>query len=271
MLIESTLPPADVLLRASLGFVGACIVSAAAVRMKALTPAGAVASTLVGTLAVAAGWSFAALLFAFFTSATAVSRYGARLKDKRLAGIVEKGRSRDAFQVFANGSVFAAACLWIILSPNPVAAFAAVGALSGACADTWATEIGSLSKKSPRSILSGKPVPTGTSGGITLLGALAALAGATVIALVAWVGGMPGQIFGACLVAGLFGAAVDSILGASVQSRRWCETCQEFTEREIHSCGTPTTPASGVAWMDNDAVNFFCTLVAAGIAALWVL
>lgn len=270
-MIQSALPSTELLIRTAVGFVAAGVVAAAAVRTKALTTNGALASTLVGTLAVSAGWGLAAVLFAFFSSATAMSRYRARLKDKRLSAIVEKGSSRDAFQVFANGSVFSAACLWMILAPNSVALFAAVGAIAGACADTWATEIGSLSRRAPRSILDGKPVPAGTSGGVTLRGASAAAAGAGLIAFIAWLSGMPSRIFGACLVAGLIGAAVDSILGASIQSRRWCATCEEFTERKIHSCGAPTTPASGVAWMDNDAVNFFCTLVAAGIAALWVL
>ena len=239
--------------------------------MKALTPAGAVAATLVGTLAVGAGLPYAAVLFGFFASATALSRFRSRLKDTRVLSIVEKGSDRDAFQVLANGGVFAASALWMILSPNSVASFMAVGAIAGACADTWSTEIGSLSKRDPRSILTGKAVPVGTSGGITVLGTSAAVAGAGLVALLAWALGLQSPVFIAGLVAGFAGAMVDSVLGASIQASRWCDTCKKFTERKIHSCGTATTLAGGVSWMDNDVVNFLCTLVAAGIAALWVL
>lgn len=270
-MIESVLLTKDVLPRTLLGFAGATVVSILAVRFKALSTSGAVAATLVGTVAVGAGWDFAAVLLAFFVSATIVSRYRSGLKDERLASIVAKGNSRDAFQVFANGIVFTGCALWMILSPHELPIFAAVGALAGACADTWATEIGSLSRKTPRSILSGRPVATGTSGGITLLGAVAAAAGAASVALTAIAVGMPSQLFTACLVGGVTGAAVDSVLGASLQSRRWCPSCKQYTEREIHTCGTATTAASGLAWLDNDAVNFACTIAAALTSALWVL
>jgi uncharacterized protein (TIGR00297 family) len=270
-LIENALPSTDPLIRTVIGFTGAAAVSAAAVRMRALSASGAVAATLVGTLAVGAGWQFAAVLFGFFLSATLVSRYRAGVKDERLAPIIAKGAARDAFQVLANGSVFGAFALWIILAPTDLPMFAAVGALAGACADTWATEIGSLSRKIPRSILTGRQVPAGTSGGVTLLGAMAAVAGAASVALIAVGAGLPTRLFPACVVGGIGGAAADSLLGASLQSRRWCDTCKEHTERDVHTCGSRTKPAGGLDWLDNDKVNLACTLVAALIAALWVL
>src|SRR5438093_5230732 len=46
------------------------------------------------------------------------------------------------------------------------------GALAAAAADTWATEIGAFSPFAPRLITSGRQVPRGTSGGITVLGSL---------------------------------------------------------------------------------------------------
>lgn len=270
-MIENTLLSADVLPRTLIGFFSAGLVSILAVRVKALAASGALAATLVGTVAVGAGWDFAAVLLGFFVSATVVSRYRSNEKDDRLASIVAKGNARDAYQVFANGFVFAACAFWMILAPGELPIFAAVGALAGACADTWATEIGSLSRKTPRSILTGGPVPAGTSGGITLLGAMAAAAGAVSVALIALAVGMPSALFVAVLVGGVAGAAADSVLGAALQSRRWCPSCKEHTERKTHTCGTATTPVSGLRWMDNDAVNFACTLIAALTSALWVL
>ena len=61
-------------------------------------------------------------------------------------------------------------------------AAAALGALAASAADTWATEIGSLATRPPRSILTLRPVPAGTSGGVNLLGMLAMVAGATFVA-----------------------------------------------------------------------------------------
>ena len=52
-------------------------------------------------------------------------------------------------------------------------------------ADTWATELGVLSRTPPRLITSGKVVERGTSGGVSLAGTLAALGGAAVIGLAA--------------------------------------------------------------------------------------
>lgn len=270
-MIENLLSSTDPLFRALAGFAGACIISAIAVRFRSLSLSGAAAATFVGTVASGAGWNFAAVLLVFFISATAVSRFRAQTKNQRLSRVIAKGNTRDPLQVLANGSVFVAAALWMIARPGEIAMFAAVAALAGACADTWATEIGSLSRSNPRSILSGKPVPAGTSGGVTILGVAAAAVGAATVGLAGMGAGMPPAIVVSCVVAGLAGASVDSLVGASLQSRRWCAACSEYTEREVHSCGAPTSPAAGLSWLDNDKVNFICTLFAALVGALWVL
>ncbi|MBA2687655.1 MAG: DUF92 domain-containing protein [Gemmatimonadaceae bacterium] len=235
-----------------------------------LSRSGALAALLVGVVALAAGWGFVLVLLGFFLTSTALSRFRRDDKERLLSGIVAKGSARDAIQVFANGGIFALACLWYIATRNPAAIFMAAGALSAAAADTWATEVGSLSNSQPRSILNGRPVPAGTSGGITLLGTAAALAGSTFMGILATVSGWP-EAFVACVIAGLSGAVADSLLGASVQSGRFCDACSRHTEREVDLCGTRTSHISGVAWINNDIVNLFCTLAGAGIAGLWVL
>lgn len=268
--MENALASTD-MLRVLAGFAGGALISFLAVRIRALSMSGAFAATIIGTLATAAGWGFAIVLVGFFASAVTVSKFRSSLKDARLAPIIAKGGARDAFQVLANGAVFAIASAWATASENPVASFAAIGALAGASADTWATEIGSLSRTLPRLILTARPVPAGTSGAVTILGLAAAAAGAAVIGLLSWGVGFPDEAVEACVIAGLAGAGADSLAGATVQSRRWCGSCNASTERKVHSCGALTTPAGGIAWMDNDAVNFICTLVSAVIAALWVL
>lgn len=268
-MIENLLPANSLLLRLALGFMGAALASLLAVRFKALSRSGGVAATIVGTVAMAAGWTFATVLLGFFLSATALSRFRRSAKERILSSIVEKGSSRDAAQVLANGGVFTAAAAWYIASPSPAAMFAAFGAVAGAAADTWATEIGSLSRSQPRSILTGRAVPAGTSGGVTLLGAGAAVTGAAFIGFLTAAAGYGAVL--ACVVSGVAGSITDSLLGASLQARRWCEACKSFTERKVHSCGKPTSLVSGLRWINNDTVNFVCTLVAAAAAALWVL
>jgi uncharacterized membrane protein len=44
-----------------------------------------------------------------------------------------------------------------------------------------------------------------------------------------------------------------------LQSQRWCDNCHLRTEQRIHLCGSPTRRAGGIAWLDNDGVNFLCS------------
>ena len=113
----------------------------------------------------------------------------------------------------------------------------------------------------PRSIVGGRPVPAGASGGITLAGTVAALAGAAFVAGLAWLLGWPHPV--AILVGGVVGSTADSLLGATLQARRWCERCGARTEREVHRCGAPTRADGGLAWLDNDAVNLVSALLGA--------
>jgi uncharacterized membrane protein len=141
------------------------------------------------------------------------------------------------------------------------------GALAASAADTWATEIGTLTKVNPRSIISGKTVPPGTSGGISLAGTAAAVVGALFIAAAAWLAQWPVP-FAAVAIGGVAGALLDSLLGATAQARRWCDLCARSTERLVHNCGTPTRHAGGLMGFDNDAVNAVCSGVGALVAIL---
>jgi Integral membrane protein DUF92. len=63
---------------------------------------------------------------------------------------------------------------------------------------------------------------------------------------------------------------LDSILGATLQTRRWCERCNTTTEREVHDCGMTTGVVAGLAWMDNDAVNAVSSAFGALLGFLWI-
>src|SRR3954464_8873352 len=93
--------------RAAVGLLAAIAIALAARRAGSLANSGAFAAVLVGTAAVAAGWSWGALLVLYFVSSSALSHAGGAEKERRTSGVVAKGGARDAVQVIANGGVFA--------------------------------------------------------------------------------------------------------------------------------------------------------------------
>jgi uncharacterized protein (TIGR00297 family) len=229
---------------------------------RTLTLDGAFAAAGVGALTFALGGLPAAgALLAFFASSSALSRVGEAHK-RSLPLAQAKGSERDARQVLANGGV-AALCL-VVGRPRGL-----VGALAAAGADTWATELGLLSNQRPRLITTLRPVPAGTSGGVTLQGLLASGGGALMVGLgYAALGGGWSSLRRAA-VAGLGGSLVDSLLGATLQATYWCPACDVLTEEDVHArCGGRSEPRAGIAWMTNDTVNALATLSGAALALL---
>ncbi len=255
------------LARALIGAVLSAFVALAARRTRTLATSGAIAGAVVGTISIAAGWSWAVLLLSLFVSASALSRLGDRKKAERVGPVVEKVGERDAGQVLANGGVFALAALGSLLAPSPIWYAMGAGALAASTADTWATEVGTLEGGDPISIISGNRVAPGTSGGITLVGTVAGVGGALFIGAVGALANWPVAL-AAVALGGVAGALADSLLGATLQSRRWCELCATATERLVHTCGTPTRHAGGLAGFDNAAVNAACSTVGALVALL---
>lgn len=247
----------------ALAFVLAAAIALAARGKGALTASGAFAAFVVGFLVFgfARGRGAAALLL-FFVSSTALSRY--RKRDKERLATFEKGGERDAAQVLANGGAAALCALLVAVFPGSALPFVALlGALAEANADTWATELGSLAKKPPRLITTLRPAAPGASGAVSLPGTLAALAGAALVATVAF---SPAG-FLAATTGGVAGALVDSLLGATLQVQYRCPVCRTLTERRVHCDGCPTEIARGLPWLNNDIVNALATVVGALVSA----
>jgi uncharacterized membrane protein len=70
---------------------------------------------------------------------------------------------------------------------------------------------------------------------------------------------------------GVLGSMFDSLLGATIQAIYSCPTCEKETEKELHTCGTPTQLLRGWRWLNNDWVNFISSVVGALAAALIAL
>ena len=232
-----------------------------------LSPSGAVMSGVVGTLAIAAGWTWGLLLVSFFVTANGLTRLGQRKKAQLVGPVIQPDGERDARQVLANGGIYALAALGSLVFPSPIWYAAGAGALAASTADTWATEVGILAGGEPVSIISARKVAPGTSGGVTLIGTLAGAGGALFIAAGATLANWPVP-FAAVALGGMAGALADSILGGLVQARRWCDLCAKSTERLVHSCGTPTRQVGGIAGFDNDVVNAVCSGFGALVALL---
>lgn len=210
-------------------------------------------------------------MIGFFITGTLLSRYESDRKSERTASVVEKGGNRDAWQVLANGGVFTAAAAMSIAVSSPLWMAVGAGAIGAAAADTWATEIGVLSRSIPRSIITGRPVTTGQSGGVTLSGTLAGILGSVTMAIIASLAGWGNSTAIAAIIGGIGGCTLDSVLGAAAQVRRWCDRCTAITERAVHDCGTTTRVVGGLAWLDNDAVNAVSSAFGAFLGFLWIL
>jgi uncharacterized protein (TIGR00297 family) len=257
------------------GFLLGILIACLAWRVRALSVSGAVAAALTGGLIFGLGGiAWAVLLLAFFISSSGLSKAFARRK----AGVNEKfskGSRRDWGQVLANGGL--GALLAVLHAAFPAQTWpwlAYAGAMAAVNADTWATELGVLSRTPPRRITSGKVVERGASGGVTALGTLAALAGAVLIGGLAALFSTGRQaVLGLAFIplAGLLGSLFDSLLGATLQVIYRCPVCAKETERHPrHTCGAETVQIRGWSWLNNDWVNFACALVGAILAVILV-
>jgi uncharacterized protein (TIGR00297 family) len=245
-----------------IGALCSAAIAVIAFRIRALTGGGALAAFVVGTATYSAlGPPGAAVVLAFFVTSAVLSRVG-RERKRRFVDIGKAG-ARDAAQVVANGGV-ATICALLATGGDPRYAVAFAGAFAAANADTWGTEIGMLAAHQPRSLITFRPLATGLSGGVTLIGTMAEVMGAALIAATSAAVGI--GAFWPIAIGGFAGAVVDSLVGASLQSLRWCPQCRRFCETEPHACGANTTLVRGVAWLGNDAVNFLATATGAAVA-----
>jgi len=262
--------------RLLLGLLFSTAIGLIAYKRRSLSRSGIVGAIATGTATFGlGGWSWGLSLIFFFVSSSLFSHFRAHDKEAAAADKFSKGSQRDISQVFANGGLAALLAIGygLVRSHSLRRLFRAgfTGAMATATADTWATELGILSTDTPRLITTGKPVAPGTSGGITLLGTAASALGAISSGLAFWLLQRCQKTLAIlpllALVSGLAGSLADSFLGATMQAIYYCPTCHKETERHIHSCGTRTTPLRGIAWFNNDVVNFVATLSGGLIAA----
>lgn len=254
------------LTRLLLGTLLATVVSVWAARRRALTRAGAIVAAVTGTVSAAAGWPWCAALLTFFFAALLAERL-ARPASRSSLEIVAKSGIRDGAQVLANGGPFACCALLAVWNPSVALWIAGVSSLAAAAGDTLGTTIGQAYGGAPRSLRGWRVVPTGTSGAVSWAGLLGTAVGALLVTMVSapWTRSirLSLTIFGA----GVTGALVDSVLGATIQERRWCPRCALETEQPLHRCGVATERIGGTR-LNNDGVNLTSVTIAALLGAL---
>ena len=251
-------------------------------RNGSLDPSGAAAAGLVGWGTMGADPRVGLLVILFFLSSSQLTAW----KSGRKAGLDEehkggKGR-RDWRQVACNGAMPTALALAAAsvsggvpgtlggAAPRAYTALAGacLGYLSCCCADTWASEVGVLSKSVPRLITTLQPVRRGTNGGVSALGLGASLAGGVFIGICAVglsapLGLAQPAILALCAGGGLLGSLVDSLCGATLQYSGYSWDLQKVVQRP----GDGVARISGRPLLDNNQVNLLSASITASVVS----
>jgi uncharacterized protein (TIGR00297 family) len=229
---------------------------------------GSVATFLLATLIYGiGGWKWTSPILLFFISSSILSYIGKTQKMKYDL-IFEKGHKRDVGQVAANGGT---ACLillgWYVYPQSHQLFILYLASVAAVTADTWGTEIGTLWRGQPWSIISFKKVEPGTSGAISILGTAGGVAGAALITIfmrIFFPGVLTDHESIIIILSGAGGALIDSILGATVQASYKDNSTGKLTEKQFIG-GSQTNLVRGFRFIDNDIVNWFCAIS----GALW--
>eukprot|EP00741_Cyanophora_paradoxa_P016424 tig00020912_g15859.t1 len=281
--------------RAAAALVLATFAARRGYKKRSLDLSGAVGAFIVGLVSFVASVRFGVALLAFFFSASKATRVGAERK-KKLDAEYKEGGQRNWVQVLANSFAATAASLAYLYvtggrdSPllefgpgaNPLPsllALAVLGHYACCCGDTYSSELGILSRGSPRLVTTWRRVPPGTNGGVTVAGTLAAAGGGLIVGVSFYLAAIFSCAAGAdCsaaaaavqwqvpllgLAGGLLGSFIDSLLGATFQYSGW----DEKAGRVVNSPAHATKRLCGYNILDNHQVNFVSSVLTCGLIA----
>ncbi|DBA02000.1 TPA: hypothetical protein N0F65_000247 [Lagenidium giganteum] len=250
-------------------------------KKQSLDQSGAVAAFAVGFLTLACGYRFGALLLGFYFTGSKLTKVRAHVK-VQLDENYKVGGQRSAGQVLACSAIATMIAVYHILlfgdaersisfSQSKVSAIlltSYIGHYACCAADTWASELGVLSKSNPVLITTLKRVPPGTNGAISLVGTVASVLGGAfmgVLYLIVSLFSSTAQVHVITLgaIMGLIGSLIDSLLGATVQS-----TWYNRKSKKICAEGAPHNSAdatyerlAGINVLTNEQVNLVSVLL----------
>jgi len=184
--------------------------SAIAYKNKSLDYEGIAVGNIIGIAMYLAGGMIAFVTTVIFYGVAESSTLFARKNTEKK---ISKHEKRTTSNIIGNSG---AALIALILG-SWIGFF---GAFSAALADTLSSEIGLLSKRKPKLITNFQEVEPGSNGGVTLIGFMAALAGALIIAGFYFFLFHNLKISIIIIIAGFTGSVVDSILGATLERKK---------------------------------------------------
>lgn len=238
------------------------VIGLIAYRKRQLNLSGVVAAVVMGAAAtVMGGFTSLSLYLFFLISAAVIGKLSKKIRG--LDRIHKKGGRRDAVQVLANGGAALAAMLIHAFDSSPVYLAVFTACLAEACSDTWASEIGVLSKSEPVSILTFTKVPKGLSGGVSLLGTCSAMLSSILYGIFAFscYDGINLSLVMVVIFSSFAGVMTDSVLGATLQAHFYDEKEDIITEHSRDREGNALKLVRGLRFMDNDMVNLTSNII----------
>lgn len=184
-----------------------------ALKFKILDSGGTIFAVIIGGLILfTKGINWFAVLLIFLIFGAIVTKYKRNFKRKRL----HERPARRAMNVIANGLIPAVMAVFSIRYDFSVPFIVSI---SVAMADTFASELGVLSDNAYL-ITNFKKMEPGTNGAISLLGEVVSVIGAGIISISGYFL-LELTLYEAilCMILGVFGCHIDSLLGATFQGK----------------------------------------------------
>jgi uncharacterized protein (TIGR00297 family) len=218
------------LVPAAIGVASTAVLATGAVALDALTwPAGVVAAAFGSIIVIAGGFPYLALLVLFVAASVLATRYGIEEKKRRNVqeGVRgERGVSNVLSHILIPAGLVVYAAIPLASPYSTAVPYLYTSALAFGGADTFASEFGILTREA-RSILTLRPVPPGTNGGVSLVGELWAVVGSGTTAVVGTALFLafrapiaaPILMLGGSTAAGFLGCQIDSVLGEALENR----------------------------------------------------
>ena len=245
--------------------VGNILLAVLSTKKKAFTTDGVVAAFILGMITgfVGGGKSWVVLvLFLFFVSL-------AEHLVKKKKGY-EYHECRNALQVSAIAIIYLIS-IFLAFYIDENQRIVSHTILATSMCDTVASTIGKSFGNKPIDILTGRTVPNGLSGGITMIGTGAGIIATFIYSIAVVFLDSPfniGKIYHFYIVflISIFGMFFDSILGSVFQTKYLCPVCHVVQDNRF--CHTYCKQINRVGIMSNTAVNFLTNIAVFILASL---
>lgn len=292
-------------IRISLACVLSCYLSIHGYSKKSLDISGSIAAILVGFISFATSYRFGLILIGFYYVSSKLTKWKEDIKAK-LESNYQVGGQRNWIQVLSNSilATIIAGLYWFYVGEDTILHvkfynyelslfdnlqdiqilqtylwLLYLSHYAVATGDTWASELGILSKNKPRIVTSLflREVPKGTNGGMSLIGTCASVFGGWFIGVLFVLFEIilfPNDLFllsrkhmmiiNFCMVNGLIGSFIDSLLGATLQAtyydneKKCIISCHDI--KRFKSMGSNVQHITGLNVLTNEQVNFVSIL-----------